>query len=573
MKRAAAAVQSRRTPIEKLRERIQFDVKCRNSATNTKFAWRQAETVPQLRQYQKDAIAATLRAPNRSLTIVMPCGSGKTLAAIGLVIEECAEFSDCLLDGCLLVVAHGNNSAMQWVKTFLEYTTLEAHQICLVNDVDKTFYSKAKTRVVIGTLQMLTRRSPNEIVRMLQRAQFKRCILDECHTVPTDQFGEILKWQCSTWSALTASPLRADGAFGRLRDVVGEEYSPERWSTLERGGFIAPMRIALVECPLPASWEVAWTHALEQKDTSLCERIELYNPSKLVFLEQLLRHWGWGKVDQTDAPTTLIFVDTLELLGLVASRFHIPALSGVTPFEERESMYEQLRNQEKKFVVVSRCGDVGVDLPPVKRMVQLDALEGSQCQFVQRAGRAFRPHECKQNGERAEFFDVYTALPTLTRRAWHRSAFLREQGFLTARIEGRPAMGNEQFVAAALCDGMLRSITSYQSRKEQVAAERLAIQNKMDKRNIDARRANARLRRSTSDLFKRRLKQTAKDAGNRRMETKYELLATEVSVLLEDLDGVRSDVHDACGSHTTPSFGDDVAVSSESEQHADPRYS
>ena len=439
--------------------------------------------------------------------------------------------SEGRLTGCILVVAHGNTSAAQWVRAFVSYTTLQPHEVCLVGDADDTFYHPRTTRVVVGTLPMLTRRLPNGVVQRLRKGVFVRGILDECHCVPTDQFGDILTWKCATWSALTASPLRADGAFSTLCERVGEEFGPAPWAKLEADGFIAPLRVAHVECVLPLEWTRRWQEATLQGDTALCERLELYNPGKFAFLEQLLRHWGWspdGSVfDDVAVSTTLVFVDTLELLHLVARRFSLPYIDGSTPFAERECTFNGLRSGSLRFVAVSRCGDVGIDLPRVKRCVQLDSLDGSQRQFVQRAGRALRPYELQD----AEFYDVYSALPGATKRAWHRSTFLREQGYTVKRVRAATNLSSRA-EDELLGRAMLQSILTYQTRVDAVAELRRSYQNGLAHQRQTAASANARMRGCKHELFKVRLRKSARTESHRVTTARKNLVGTEVLVLL-----------------------------------------
>lgn len=452
-----------------------------------------------LRWYQTNAINETLGRvdvpagqPRQSLVIVLPCGSGKTTVGIGMYVAECRQedVANRVGNKKLLVVSHGPGGAQQWYDSFLRDTNLHADQVCLLGSTHHGIYNERTTRVVIATLQSLTMTTPNEDVKRIQKAVWHRAILDECHTVPAKKYQAIFDppWNIERWTGLTASPLRADGNFKWLVERIGGETTPVMWRYLEKQGFLVPMQITLVRCPLSDEWRAAYERTTCPETR---RNIELFNPRKLRVLEYLLHHWGLedeARPEGQIARTTIIFIDSLALLHWVAKILNIKYIEGSTSAALQESYFQQLRSGEMKTIIMSRCGDQGIDLPRVSRVVILDALEGSERQHTQRCGRALRPFPGKPA---AQIFDIHTSDSQNAIKALHRVKFLETQNYTINSMAIRQEMvldkntgaymiksGDYQvmdldknpwlpkFVHPLLSDHMLKHVITFNARQE-----------------------------------------------------------------------------------------------------------
>lgn len=412
---------------------LAFQAKCKD--TPAALLARARDDAPTPRDYQLSAVQSTLAAANKSMVIILPCAAGKTLVGVYTYLQESLELAPN--HGRTLVVAHGPSNALQWKQQFLLHTTLPEHTICIVQDQNDTLFCKQTTRVVIATLPMLTKQTPNSVVLKLRSYEWQRCILDECHEAPTERYGEIFKWNVKTWTALTATPLRADGNFCVISNTIGNELSPISWSTLESMGFICPLDIFKVGCPLDDQWQKF--HTSRKASAFVHAMIELYNPIKLAVAYSLLKHWT-EQVDASEshdasepfAPrSTIVFSDNLELLHLFCYYAQIPVVDGSTPDKQREALFADMRTRRRFAIGMSRCGDTGVDIPPISRILQLDALQGSQRQEVQRAGRALRIDPCKT---RSHMYDLFTNGTGHETHAWTRVKFLQDQGYVAQRF-------------------------------------------------------------------------------------------------------------------------------------------
>ena len=123
---------------------------------------------------------------------------------------------------------------------------------------------------------------------------------------------------------------------------------------------------------------------------------------------------------------TIVFCDTIELLRLICQEFDILYIDGNVSAKDTLYLLDRVRNGQISVIAMSRSGDQGIDLPCVSRIIILDALDGSQRQEVQRAGRALRPYPGKHE---AQLFDIHTDSTRSIFYANERIKFLQEQEY------------------------------------------------------------------------------------------------------------------------------------------------
>jgi DNA excision repair protein ERCC-3 len=142
------------------------------------------------------------------------------------------------------------------------------------------------------------------------------------------------------------------------------------------------------------------------------------NPDKVPVLETLLR--------KHDQDSVLIIGTYLDQLKKVAKAIDAPLITGKTPVQVREQLFQQLREGEISTLVISKVGNFSVDLPDVTVAIQISGTFGSRQEEAQRLGRILRP---KRNGLLAHF---YTLVSRDTREqdfSAKRQLFLTEQGY------------------------------------------------------------------------------------------------------------------------------------------------
>ncbi|HEX3721910.1 MAG TPA: helicase-related protein, partial [Nitrolancea sp.] len=101
-------------------------------------------------------------------------------------------------------------------------------------------------------------------------------------------------------------------------------------------------------------------------------------------------------------------------------------VTGETPLEDRQGLYQDFKDGELKCLVLSRVANVGVDLPDASVMIQLSGAFGSRQEEAQRVGRLLRP---KPGRARATFYTLVAAGTREVEFAAKRQRFLIDQGY------------------------------------------------------------------------------------------------------------------------------------------------
>jgi superfamily II DNA or RNA helicase len=122
----------------------------------------------------------------------------------------------------------------------------------------------------------------------------------------------------------------------------------------------------------------------------------LNSNSKIYYLKNLLNSNQNEKV--------LIFTSHNKLVYRLSKDLLIPAITHLTPQEEREEILQRFHKGEYKRIVTSRVLDEGIDVPDASIAVILSG-SGSNRQFVQRLGRILR----KIPGKKAILLELVSA--------------------------------------------------------------------------------------------------------------------------------------------------------------------
>jgi DNA excision repair protein ERCC-3 len=103
-----------------------------------------------------------------------------------------------------------------------------------------------------------------------------------------------------------------------------------------------------------------------------------------------------------------------------------PSLTGATPVDERERLFQAFRTGELKVLVVSKVANFSVDLPEATVAIQVSGSFGSRQEEAQRLGRLLRP---KESGLSANFYTLVARDTVDQDFAQNRQRFLAEQGY------------------------------------------------------------------------------------------------------------------------------------------------
>ena len=361
-----------------------------------------------LRDYQREAVGAFWAGGSvkgGSGAIVLPCGAGKTVVALGAmdVVKEHT-----------LILTTNVTALRQWRDEILDKTTLDPDLIGEYSGIKKEVKP-----VTITTYQILTYRKNKNAEFMhfdlFNERSWGLIIYDEVHLLPAPVFKAVANLQSRRRLGLTATLVREDGREDEVFSLIGPKKYDVPWRVLEKRGFIATATCAEIRVPF-AKEDLRLEYAIaEDRDK---HRLASINPKKLEVIHDLLaRHRG---------EQILIIGQYLEQLDEVAQETGAPIITGRTPQGERDRLYEQFRRSEVPVLIVSKVANFAVDLPDASVAIQISGTFGSRQEEAQRLGRVLRP---KRRSNQAHFYSVVTRDTKEQDYANNRQLFLTEQGY------------------------------------------------------------------------------------------------------------------------------------------------
>ncbi|MEZ5989189.1 MAG: DEAD/DEAH box helicase [Planctomycetota bacterium] len=381
-----------------------------------------AEALPggrpfELRGYQREAARvfwAGGSVRGGSGVIVLPCGAGKTIVALGVMD---------LLKTQTLILTTNTVAVRQWKRELLEKTTLEEDEIG-----EYTGDEKRIAPVTIATYQILTYRKEKggdfEHFDLFTERDWGLVVYDEVHLLPAPVFRATAELQARRRLGLTATLVREDGKEAEVFSLIGPKRYEVPWKELESSGFIATARCLELRVPMDDRLRRAYLDVEPRQ----AYRLASTNPAKLDVLAELFaRH---------DDDLVLVIGQYLDQLDELAARFALPLITGKTPTAERERLYADFRAGRIRRLAVSKVGNFAIDLPDANVAIQVSGSFGSRQEEAQRLGRILRP---KKDGREALFYALVTAGSQDQDYAAKRQRFLAEQGYGYEIREWEPA--------------------------------------------------------------------------------------------------------------------------------------
>lgn len=358
-----------------------------------------------VRDYQKEAARALHgggKAGSGFGTIVLPCGSGKTV--VGMEIMR-------LMQTSTLVLTTNVAAVHQWIDELLDKTTLTEEQIG-----EYTGDKKVIRPVTVGTYQILTWRPDREgdfpHFEIFRQHRWGLIIYDEVHLLPAPVFRVTAEIQALRRAGLTATLVREDGREEDVFSLVGPKRYDVPWRELEQKGWIAEAHCHEIRVPLPESLKIDYAVA----DRRGKFRIASENPLKTEIARELLENHHEDHV--------LIIGQYLNQLKEISEATGAPLITGQTPNKERDRIYAAFRKGEIRVLVVSKVANFAIDLPDANVAIQVSGTFGSRQEEAQRLGRILRP---KERG--STFYSLVSRYTTEEEFAANRQKFLTEQGY------------------------------------------------------------------------------------------------------------------------------------------------
>ncbi|MBC7517911.1 MAG: DEAD/DEAH box helicase [Microbacteriaceae bacterium] len=353
-----------------------------------------------LRDYQNQAVKSFF--DHGSGVVVLPCGAGKTLVGAGAM---------AISKTTTLILVTNIVSARQWRAELLRRTTLTEDDI-------GEYSGKAKEvrPVTIATYQILTAKRKGEYahLQLLDALDWGLVIYDEVHLLPAPVFKLTADLQARRRLGLTATLVREDGREGDVFSLIGPKRFDAPWKEIEAQGFISPASCYEVRIDLPQQERLEYAASADD----VRYRLAATAPAKLDVVKRLVaKHPG---------ELILVIGQYLDQIDELAEALGAPQLTGSTPVDERERLYQNFRDGTTKILVVSKVANFSVDLPEATVAIQVSGSFGSRQEEAQRLGRLLRP---KESGLPAHFYTLVTRDTVDQDFAQNRQRFLAEQGY------------------------------------------------------------------------------------------------------------------------------------------------
>ena len=358
-----------------------------------------------IRDYQTSAAKALVgdKGPGTGFgTIVLPCGSGKTI--VGMQIMD-------MLKTSTLIITTNISAVHQWIDELLDKTNLTADDIS-----EYTGESKDIKPVTVATYQVLTwrpdREGPFPHFSLFHERPWGLIIYDEVHMLPAPVFRVVAELQAVRRVGLTATLVREDGCEGYVFSLVGPKRYDVPWKELERDKWIASAECIEVRVDLPDYREIDYAVAGAREK----HKIASQNPDKLPLVKQIVNKYTQDKI--------LVIGQYLEQLAQLAKELGAPIITGKTPTAERDKIYGDFRKGNIRVLVVSKVANFAIDLPDASLAIQVSGTFGSRQEEAQRLGRILRPKE-----RTSRFYTLVTRNTVEEEFSSNRQKFLAEQGY------------------------------------------------------------------------------------------------------------------------------------------------
>jgi DNA excision repair protein ERCC-3 len=353
-----------------------------------------------LRPYQREAVDKFT--DGGSGVVVLPCGAGKTLVGAAAMADT---------KTTTLILVTNTVSARQWRDELLKRTSLTPEEIG-----EYSGQTKEIKPVTIATYQILTARRKGEYphLALLDALDWGLIVYDEVHLLPAPVFKLTADLQARRRLGLTATLVREDGREGDVFSLIGPKRFDAPWKEIEAQGFIAPAACYEVRVDLPASERLEYAASADEDRY----RLAATAPAKIDVVRSLIaKHPG---------EQVLVIGQYLEQLDELSEALDAPKITGSTPVDERERLFQAFREGTLNLLVVSKVANFSVDLPEASVAIQVSGSFGSRQEEAQRLGRLLRP---KQSGQTASFYTLIARDTVDQDFAQNRQRFLAEQGY------------------------------------------------------------------------------------------------------------------------------------------------
>jgi DNA excision repair protein ERCC-3 len=242
--------------------------------------------------------------------------------------------------------------------------------------------------ITVATYQVLTYRKDKDSdfihMNVVKDQGWGLIIFDEVHMLPAPVFKITAEMQSVYRVGLTATLIREDNREDEVFSLVGPKRFDVPWSELEKSGWIAEAECVEIRVHLPSHKEIAYAIATKREKY----RIASENERKIEIVKELIENHQQDFI--------LVIGQYLTQLQTIAKEIHAPLITGSTPENRRDQLYQAFREGKQRILVVSKVANFAI----------------------------LRPK--KQN---SYFYSIVTRFSSEEEFASHRQKFLSEQGY------------------------------------------------------------------------------------------------------------------------------------------------
>lgn len=353
-----------------------------------------------LRPYQRQAV--DIFSAGGSGVVVLPCGAGKTLVGAAAMAET---------KTTTLVLVTNTVSARQWRDELLKRTSLTPEEIG-----EYSGQAKEIRPVTIATYQILTAKRKGQYAHLalLDALDWGLIVYDEVHLLPAPVFKLTADLQARRRLGLTATLVREDGRESDVFSLIGPKRFDAPWKEIEAQGFISPAICYEVRVDLPDDDRLEYAAAADDERYRLAATAE----AKIDVVRDLVARHPDEQI--------LVIGQYLDQIDELADALDAPKITGSTPVDEREELYNAFRERRIPLLVVSKVANFSIDLPEASVAIQVSGSFGSRQEEAQRLGRLLRP---TADGTTASFYTLIARDTVDQDFAQNRQRFLAEQGY------------------------------------------------------------------------------------------------------------------------------------------------
>jgi DNA excision repair protein ERCC-3 len=299
----------------------------------------------------------------------------------------------------------------QWIDELADKSNLNIDEIG-----EYTGDRKEIKPITIGTYQILVwrkdKQSEYKHFQLFKERNWGLIIYDEVHLLPAPVFRVTAELQTVRRVGLTATLVREDGAEGNVFSLVGPKRFEIPWKQLEAKGWIAEATCHEIRIDLSNDLKIDYATSDSRKKF----RIASENPIKMEIAAELISNHKEDSI--------LVIGQYIKQLQDISKVLNAPIITGKTPNNEREKIFEDFRQNKIKVLVVSKVANFAINLPDASVAIQISGTFGSRQEEAQRLGRILRPK--KKN---SYFYSIISRYTIEEEYAANRQQFLTEQGY------------------------------------------------------------------------------------------------------------------------------------------------